>query len=43
MKIGLKEMRRELKEREERWRMEREKLEKGIGELEKKIVRLNRR
>lgn len=38
LKRGLEEMRKELREREEKWRVEREELERGIGELERKIA-----
>lgn len=40
MKSGLNEMRRELRARVEKWKVEREELEKRIGELERKSAKI---
>lgn len=38
MKRGLEKMRRELREQEEKWRIERKELERGIGDLQRRIA-----
>lgn len=40
MKRGLEKMRRELRQQEEKWRVERKELERGIGDLQRRIARI---